>query len=369
MTKTRDTALYVLAAGGTGGHLFPAQALANELVHRGLRVVVMTDGRGRNYRADFPGASIETVPAASFAGRSPLGRIKALALIGLGVIAALRKLRALKPRAVIGFGGYPALPVMMAAWLAHIPSALHEQNAVLGRVNRRIAPHVKRIAASFPFARFAPKDAARVVMTGNPVRAEAVALAGESYTAPGASGDIRILVFGGSQGARALSEVVPAAMTMLPENMRARLSIVQQARAEDLDSVMQVYTKAGIRADVARFFDDLPKRMADAHLVIARSGASTLGELTVLGRPAILIPYPFAMDDHQAANAAVLVNAGAAWTIRQEQLDAPKLAALLQEIFAAPAQLQSRADAAKALGRPDAARSLADLVETLGEAA
>jgi UDP-N-acetylglucosamine--N-acetylmuramyl-(pentapeptide) pyrophosphoryl-undecaprenol N-acetylglucosamine transferase len=369
VTQPNTNALYVLAAGGTGGHLFPAQALAIELVRRGRRVVVMTDGRGRNYRADFPGADIATVPAASFSGRSPLGRVVALGLIGLGVVVALTKLVQLKPRAVIGFGGYPALPVMTAAWIAGIPSALHEQNAVLGRVNRRIAPHVKRIAASFPFARFAPKNAGRVVMTGNPVRPEAVALAGEIYAAPGASGDIRVLVFGGSQGARALSEIVPAALALLPQDLRARLCVVQQARAEDVDAVAHAYTAAGIRADVARFFDDLPKRMVRAHLVIARSGASTLGELTVLGRPGILIPYPFAMDDHQAANAAVLADAGAAWAIRQDTLDASKLAALLQQIFAAPEELQSRAKAAKALGRPEAARSLADLVETLGEAA
>ena len=362
-------ALYVLAAGGTGGHLFPAQALASELRLRGRRVMVMTDARGRNYETAFPGAEITSVPSATFAGRSIPGRVAALAVIGFGVIAAFTKLIRLRPRAVVGFGGYPALPVMTAAWLAGIPSALHEQNAVLGRVNRMVAPFVRRIAASFPFARFAPKDMSIVTMTGNPVRAEVVALGDSLYTAPETDGPIRVLVFGGSQGARALSEIVPAAFARLPEDTKARLHIIQQARPEDLDAVINAYRNAGIQADVARFFADLPSRMASVHLVIARSGASTLGELTVLGRPSILVPYPSAMDDHQTANAAVLVEAGAAWMMKQSDLNAARLAALLADIFASPTMLSERAAAAKALARPQAARALADLVEQLGEAA
>jgi UDP-N-acetylglucosamine--N-acetylmuramyl-(pentapeptide) pyrophosphoryl-undecaprenol N-acetylglucosamine transferase len=356
----------VLAAGGTGGHLFPAQALAGELMRRGRRVVVMTDGRAQNYGNAFPGAEIATVPAATFAGRSPLGRIAALGTIALGVVAAFAKLLKLRPRAVVGFGGYPSLPVMMAAWLARVPSAVHEQNAVLGRVNRLVLPLVGRIAASFPFARFAPSETSRVVFTGNPVRAEATALQNEPYQPPRAGDPIRILIFGGSQGARALSEIVPVALASLRPDMRLRLEVVQQARAEDLANVEGVYRSAGIHADVAKFFGDLPRRMAAAHLVIARSGASTLGELTVLGRPSILVPYPFAMDDHQAANAAVLEKAGAAWVVRQDALDANKLARMLEDIFSNPAQLASRAEAARKLGHPDAAARLADLVETLG---
>ena len=358
---------FVLAAGGTGGHLFPAQALAGELMRRGRRVVVMTDGRGHNYGNAFPGAEIATVPAATFAGRSALGRIAALGVIAMGIAVALTKLLNLRPRAVVGFGGYPSLPVMIAASLARVPAALHEQNAVLGRVNRLLAPRVKKIAATFPFARFAPKESERVVFTGNPVRPEAAALRGGDYAPPAPGEPVRLLIFGGSQGARALSEIVPAALARLPEDLRGRLAITQQARAGDVAMVESAYRAAGLKAEVAKFFTDLPRRMAAAHLVIARSGASTLSELTVIGRPAILIPYPHAMDDHQAANAAVLEKAGAAWVIRQEALDADGLARLLADIFAHPETLKERAAAAKSLGHADAAERLADLAEHLAE--
>jgi len=359
---------FVLAAGGTGGHLFPAQALAGELMRRGRRVVVMTDGRGHNYGNAFPGAEIATVPAATFAGRSPLGRVAAFGMIALGVAAALSKLRKLRPRAVVGFGGYPSLPVMLAASLARVPSALHEQNAVLGRVNRLLAPRVAKVAATFPFARFAPNHPERVVFTGNPVRAEAAAFRTAPYVPPAPGDPIRLLIFGGSQGAKALSEIVPAALARLPEDLRARLEITQQCRGEDLQMVRDAYVASGLNADVAKFFTDLPRRMAAAHLVIARSGASTLSELTVIGRPSILVPYPHAMDDHQAANADVLEKAGAAWVVKQDALNAQSLAQKLAEILRAPDLLVNCASAAKALGHEDAAARLADLAETLGQA-
>lgn len=360
---------FVLAAGGTGGHLFPAQALASELARRGGRVVVMTDARAKNYGDVFPGAEISTVPSATFAGRSVPGRVAAMGVIGFGVFSAFAKLLRLKPRAVVGFGGYPSLPVMTAAWLAGLPTMLHEQNAVPGRANRLLISKVKKISASLPFARFAPKDESRVVFTGNPVRPEAAALAASGYTPPGAGGPIRLLVFGGSQGARALSELVPAALARLPENLRARLDVTQQCRDEDVEAVKSAYRKASIKADVARFYNDLPSRMASAHLIISRSGASTVSELAVIGRPAILIPYPFATDDHQAANATVMERAGAAWAVPQAKLDPDKLAYFLADIFEHPTELVERAACAHKLGRPDAALRLADLVETLGEAA
>ena len=357
---------FVLAAGGTGGHLFPAQALASELLRRGRRVVVMTDGRGHNYGTAFPGAEIATIPAATFEGRSPLRWLASSGIIGAGIASALGKLRRIRPRAVVGFGGYPSFPVIVAAWLARIPCVLHEQNAVLGRVNRLVAPIARRITASVPFARHAPKDMSRVVFTGSPVRPEAEALAGASYSAPDKDGPIHLLVFGGSQGARALSEIVPAALTRLHENLRRRLEVTQQCRPEDVAAVESAYRAAGIKAEVARFYDDLPRRMADAHLVISRSGASTLSELTVVGRPAILIPYPFAMDDHQAANAAVLEEAGAAWMVRQSALNPDVLARMLEEILGQPRLLAAHAAAAARLGHPHAASRLADVVEATG---
>jgi UDP-N-acetylglucosamine--N-acetylmuramyl-(pentapeptide) pyrophosphoryl-undecaprenol N-acetylglucosamine transferase len=225
---------------------------------------------------------------------------------------------------------------------------------------------VQKIAASMPFARFAPRNAVRVVYTGNPVRGEATALRAQAYSAPGPSASIRLLVFGGSQGARVLSEVVPAALGRLAAPLRARLRVTQQCRAEDMDAVSAAYRAAGISAEVAKFFDDLPRRMADSHLVIARSGASTLGELTVLGRPSILVPYPYAMDDHQSANAAILEKAGAAWVVPQDRFDAGALAAMLESILSEPEGLRAHAAAAAALGHPDAAARLADLVENLG---
>ena len=330
----------VLSAGGTGGHLFPAQALATELARRGRRIVVMTDTRGKNYQSAFPGASLEAVPSATFASRSLFARALAPFEILWGVIVGWGKLRRLNPSAVIGFGGYPSLPVMIAAWLGGYPTAVHEQNAVLGRVNRQMAARVSAVAASLPLARFAPKNAGGVVYTGNPVRPEAAALSNATYDAPASGGTIRLLVFGGSQGAHAFSEIVPAAVAQLPEAMRARLDIVQQCRPEDIESVRVAYGAANVKAELAAFFNDLPSRMAAAHLVIARSGASTISELAMIGRPSILIPYPFATDDHQTANADVMAKAGAALVVQQRDLSPEKLEQILAEMFDAPATLQ-----------------------------
>lgn len=358
----------VLSAGGTGGHLFPAQALAAELMRRGRRIVLMTDARGRNYESAFPGACIATVPSASPSNTNAAGRVLAPLQILAGVFVGFCKLTWLKPAAVIGFGGYPSLPVMLAASLAGLPTVIHEQNAVLGRVNRLLANRVRAIAASFPFAKFAPKNAQRIRYTGNPVRPGAAALGRSPYEGPAENGPIRLLVFGGSQGARALSERVPVALALLPEDTRSRLEVVQQGRSEDVDSVRRAYAGAGIRAEVESFFGDLPQRMAAAHLVISRSGASTVSELAVIGRPAILIPYPFATDDHQTANASVLADAGAAWLIQQRDLTAEKFSALLAEIFSHPDDLAKHAEAAGSLGKPDAAQRLADLVDEIGGA-
>jgi UDP-N-acetylglucosamine--N-acetylmuramyl-(pentapeptide) pyrophosphoryl-undecaprenol N-acetylglucosamine transferase len=359
--------MIVLSAGGTGGHLFPAQALAGELVRRGRQVVVMTDRRGRNYESAFPGATIEQVPAGTFAG-SLATRLSAPLIIIAGMLVSFAKLRKIKPAAVVGFGGYPSLPVMTAARLGGYVTAIHEQNAVLGRVNRRLAARVNAVAASLPLSRFMPKDTSRVVYTGNPVRPEAAKLASSGYEAPTEGGPIRLLVFGGSQGARALSELVPAAIARLPEPLRGRLEITQQCRTEDIERVRASYSAMDIRAELKTFFDDLPARIAAAHLVISRSGASTVCELAVIGRPAILIPFPFATDDHQTANAAVFADAGAAWLVQQRDLSELKLATMLEGILANSSELARRARAAHALGKPDATANLADLVDRIAHA-
>ena len=353
----------VLSTGGTGGHLFPAQALAGELVKRGREIVVMTDARFANYATHFPGARIATVPS------SPFNAVTAPFKIAAGIAVAMLKLRKLKPAAVIGFGGYPSVPVMLAASWLHLPTAIIEQNAVVGRANRLVMNKVKRVAAAFPIARFAPRDVAKVILTGNPLRPEVEALWGAPYKVAEAGGPIRLLVFGGSQGARAMSEIVPAALTRLPHEMKLRLSVVQQCRPEDIETVREIYKNAEIRATLESFFDDLPRRMAETHLVIARSGAGTVAELMAIGRPAVLVPLPGALDDNQAPNAQILSNAGAGWTVRQRDLSPDYLSQMLIGIFEDPIALAGVAAKAHALAVPHAAQNLADMVENLAREA
>ena len=355
----------VLAAGGTGGHLFPAQALAGELVRRGKRIVVMTDSRGHSYTDAFPGARIEIVPSAAFSDRSLLGLVGAPFEIAAGIVVSLAKLARIRPKAVIGFGGYPSVPVMVAACLARYPTAVLSPDAVLGRANRLVANRVRAIAANFPLVRFVPKESSKIVYTGNPLRPEVVALAGAPYDTPKADGPLRLLVFGGSQGARVFRERVPPAIELLPAKLRSRLDIVQQCRPEDVEAVRAVYAKMGVNAVLAPFFRDLPERMAWAHLVVARSGAGTVSELAVIGRPAILVPLPHALDDNQTPNADALAAVGGGWRVAQRELTPERLAGMLAAAFADPAALGGCAAAALALGKPDSTLRLADLVEKL----
>jgi UDP-N-acetylglucosamine--N-acetylmuramyl-(pentapeptide) pyrophosphoryl-undecaprenol N-acetylglucosamine transferase len=349
----------VLSAGGTGGHLFPAQALAGELTRRGRSIVVMTDRRFVHYATQFPGAEIQTVPS------SPFNAIAAPFKIAAGVVLAFAKLLRLRPAAVIGFGGYPSVPVMLAANLARLPTAIIEQNAVVGRANRLVMNKVKLVAAAFPIARFAPRDKSKIVLTGNPLRPEVTALWGAPYTPPQADGVICLLVFGGSQGARAFSRIIPAALTRLPSALKRRLRVTQQCRPEDLEAVREIYANAEIGADLAPFFTDLPARMAGSHLVIGRAGAGTVAELMAIGRPAILVPLPYALDDNQTPNAAILADAGAGWRVHESDLSPDFLSQMLTEIFADPQDLKARAAKAHALATPNAASNLADLVEGL----
>ncbi|HEY0267331.1 MAG TPA: undecaprenyldiphospho-muramoylpentapeptide beta-N-acetylglucosaminyltransferase, partial [Rhizomicrobium sp.] len=344
--------IIVLSAGGTGGHLFPAQALAGELAKRGRDIVVMTDARFANYATAFPRARIVTVPS------SPFSSLAAPFKIGTGIVVALAKLLKLKPAAVIGFGGYPSVPVMLAATLARLPTAIIEQNAVVGRANRLVMNKVRVVAAAFPIARFAPDDRAKIVLTGNPLRPEVEALWGSPYRMPEASGPLRLLVFGGSQGARAMSEIVPAALTRLPHDMKMRLSVVQQCRPEDMEDVRDIYRNAEIRAELQPFFADLPRRMAETHLIVARAGAGTVAEVMAIGRPAILVPLPGALDDNQTPNAEILSKAEAGWAVAQRDLTPDLLAWMLIGIFADPLALAARAARAHALAIRDAAGKL-----------
>jgi UDP-N-acetylglucosamine--N-acetylmuramyl-(pentapeptide) pyrophosphoryl-undecaprenol N-acetylglucosamine transferase len=352
--------LVVLASGGTGGHLFPAEALARALLARGCRVALITDRRGQAFADTLPGITVHRIPAGRL-GAGLMQKAMGVAEMMLGTLAAGRLLRRLDPSVVVGFGGYPSVPTMVAATRQRIASLIHEQNALLGRANRLLAPRVKRIATSFPNVEgVKPADAGRIVFVGNPVRPAVAALRATRYGAPETSLDL--LVTGGSQGARILSAVIPAALAALSPELRARLKLMQQARPEDIERVRAAHAQSGVAAEVAPFFNDLPARLARAHLVIARAGASTVAELCVIGRPAILVPYAAAADDHQSVNARALGAAGAAWVMQERDFTPEALAARLTALMGAPQELQAAAAAARDLGRPDAAERLADLV-------
>jgi UDP-N-acetylglucosamine--N-acetylmuramyl-(pentapeptide) pyrophosphoryl-undecaprenol N-acetylglucosamine transferase len=353
----------VLAAGGTGGHIFPAEALASALIARGARPVLFTDPRGRSFGGTLGGIEIRRIRAGGIAGVGRLARLKGAIALGCGFVQALWQLRRLSPIAVVGFGGYAALPTMLAACMSGYRTIVHEQNAVLGRANRLVAPRVDRIATAFADVSRLPAEAVgKLVRIGMPTRSAFIALRGRAYVPPDAHGPIRLLVLGGSQGARVFSEVIPQAIARLGAPIRVRLVISQQCRPETLDGVAAAYREIGISAQLASFFADVPERMADAHLVIARAGASTVAELTAIGRPAVLVPYPFAIDDHQAANARALERDGAAIVIEQDTLTAAALAECLGALFANPDALAALASRAWAAGMPEAGDRLADLV-------
>jgi UDP-N-acetylglucosamine--N-acetylmuramyl-(pentapeptide) pyrophosphoryl-undecaprenol N-acetylglucosamine transferase len=356
---------FVLMAGGTGGHLFPAMALAQELSRRGHEIVLMTDHRVANYGADFPAEEIHVVPAATPSLRNPIKFVAAAFKIAGGVAVAFKKLGKIKPDAVIGFGGYPTFPPFVAARLRGVPGILHEQNAVLGRANRALARFADILALSFPATKFAASLTLEQRVTGNPVRDRVRAIAGAPYPALDEKGPIRLVIFGGSQGARAFADLVPPAIALLPEAIRHRLQVVQQCRAEDLDRVADSYRKAKVNVELAAFFNDLPERMARAHLVIGRSGASTVAELCVLGRPAILVPLPGSIDADQKNNAMVMEAAGAGWIAEQATLSPLSLGTRLTTLLTNPDALRQAASAALSLGQPLAVEKLADLAEML----
>jgi UDP-N-acetylglucosamine--N-acetylmuramyl-(pentapeptide) pyrophosphoryl-undecaprenol N-acetylglucosamine transferase len=354
----------LLAAGGTGGHLFPAEALAHALRARGIEVELVTDERALRYGGEFPARAMHTIVSATPRGGSALDKAKAIALLGVGTLQALLHLRRLRPLAVVGFGGYPSVPPLFAATLLRIPTVLHEANAVMGRANGFLSGRVDRIAAGFPLAGVAATARDKVVVTGNPLRPAALAAAKLAYP-DFADGRLRLLVTGGSQGARVMADIVPPALESLSKELRERIDLVQQTREEDLARVASTYARAGIVAQIAPFFSDLPERIAGAHLVIARAGASTVTELAVIGRPSILVPLPHALDQDQAANAAVLAQSGAAEVFRQADFTPQALAARIADLFARPELLQERARAAKSVA--DAAERLADLVLAVAE--
>jgi UDP-N-acetylglucosamine--N-acetylmuramyl-(pentapeptide) pyrophosphoryl-undecaprenol N-acetylglucosamine transferase len=355
--------LVLLAAGGTGGHLFPAEALAQALARRGVIVDLATDHRAQRYGNEFPARNIHIVASETLRGRDPISIARTAAMLGIGAVQALRLIGRIKPAAVVGFGGYPTIPPVLAATLRKIPTVIHEQNAVMGRANRLLAPRVGAIATSFAgVLERAPKLNFKATRTGNPVRSMVIAAATIPYVGPDSTSALRLLAFGGSQGARIMADIVPAAIKRLDPQLQRRLAVVQQAREEDLARVKEIYAQAAVAAEVAPFFADLPARIAAAHLVIARSGASTVAELTAIGRPAILVPLPHALDQDQSANAGVLENAGGALRLAQHDFTPERLAGEICALASAPQKLVAMAAAARSQGAIDAAERLADLV-------
>lgn len=356
--------LAVIAAGGTGGHMFPAQALAEALTRRGWRIVLATDERGAMYADKFPADVRLTLAAATAKASDPIGMIKAGWAVLQGTMQAGAAFKRMDPAVVVGFGGYPSLPSLMAALGQKRPTVIHEQNAVLGRVNRFLAPRVTEVACAFPtLEKATPKVKARARVVGNPVRPEISALYEQAYTPPADGEPIRILVTGGSQGARLLSELVPEAILRLPEETRLRLEVQQQTRKESMDIARSTYLNAMVKAEVAPFFRDMAGRLGAAHLVIGRAGASTVCELAVAGKPSILVPLKIATDNHQRFNAKLLEDANAAAVCLEEELTVDSLAGALKALLKDPAWLANMAKGAHDAAKPDAAEDLADLVE------
>lgn len=362
-------ALIALTAGGTGGHVFPAAALAEVLQGRGFRLAFVTDRRTGDQSGALGAAETVRVSGGGLAGGGVVAKLRGLASLAAGVLQARSILNTLKPVVVVGFGGYASAPAIAAALLSRCGTVLHEQNAVLGRANRLFAGRVDRVAIAVKPTQRLPNAARdRIVHVGMPVRPAIAAAAATPYPAIDLDGPIRLLISGGSQGARVLSEVVPAALARLDRQVCARLRIVQQCRPEDLDSVRRAYSEAGIEAELKSFFDDFADRLAACHLLIGRAGASTVADVTVVGRPAILVPLPSAIDDHQTANAAIVAEAGAGWLLQQPDFTADALAERLSALFAGPETLAQAAAASAGIGRADAAERLADVVCALAAA-
>jgi len=354
--------MILLAAGGTGGHVFPAEALARELLGRGARVEIVTDVRGSRFGGGEIALPVHRVHASPLGG-GMIRKAFSMALMALGVVQAMILIRRLRPRAVVGFGGYPSVPLLYAAAQTHVPIVLHEQNAVLGRANRTMAPMASALCLSFPHvAGIPPLSGVRVEQTGNPVRPAFAMARAVPYPVLKEGEPIRLFILGGSLGAGVFASVVPSALALLPEPLRARMIVVQQCRAEDVEGARAAFAAAGVLAEVSTFFHDVPDRMASAHLVIARAGGGTVAELAAVGRPAILVPFPYGHAGEQMANAQALANAGGAWVIPQDSFSSEALAIRLESLFAMPAALAKTAAASRGWGGVTATDALADRV-------
>lgn len=352
-----------LAAGGTGGHMFPAEALARELIARGVGVALVTDARGGGFRGDLAGIETYRIAAGAMAGAGLVKQLRSTLALGLGYLQARGHLKRAGAEVAVGFGGYPSVPTILAAAHRGLRVVLHEQNSVLGRANRLLAGRAAVIAACFDRVEgVAPGDRAKLRLTGNPVRPAIAAVGERPYPTPAGDGPLTLLVVGGSQGARVFNELVPAAVARLPEALRRRLTVHQQVPGDAVAAVAARYDACGVTHQLAAFFSDMPQRFATAHLVVSRAGASTVAELAAAGRPALMVPFPAATDDHQTGNAQALVEAGGGWLMPQASLDAEGLAGRLASLLETPALLARAAGCARATAHLNAARDLADLV-------
>jgi UDP-N-acetylglucosamine--N-acetylmuramyl-(pentapeptide) pyrophosphoryl-undecaprenol N-acetylglucosamine transferase len=354
----------LLSAGGTGGHLFPAEALAHELNARGWTVDLASDPRAERFTGKFPARKIHPIASATIGSKNPVALARSFWTLWRGFRQSSAVIASVKPQVVVGFGGYPTLPPLYAATRRGVPSLIHEQNAVMGRANKALAERVNAIAGGF-LSEVAGPLMPKLVVTGNPVRPAVIEAAETAYVPSGPHEPFRLLMFGGSQGAQFFSQAMPPAIAALPEHLRKRLVVTQQARQEEEEAVRKAYADLGISAEVSPFFSDMASRMAAAHLVISRSGASTVSEAAAIGRPAIFVPYPHALDHDQAANAAAMEKAGGALVRRQSDLSTAALAALIEELMADPDRLAGMAQAARVAGRPEAVKLLADLTEAI----
>jgi UDP-N-acetylglucosamine--N-acetylmuramyl-(pentapeptide) pyrophosphoryl-undecaprenol N-acetylglucosamine transferase len=358
MTKT-----IILSSGGTGGHVFPALSLAEELSSRGYQVVIMTDHRGEVFQK-AAGVS-KVIPLPTWQSKGPIGYMVLACGIVVSFVIALVYMIRFRPSAVVGFGGYPSIPAVLAGKVLRIPTALHEQNAILGRANRLLAKFVRRIGVSFERVKFADPYWGKIIYTGNPVRKSIIAIRDNQYQSSASKDPFRIFIIGGSQGARVFSSVIPAALCQLPKVMRERLVVNQQCRPELLEATKEAYEQSGIHVDIRSFFDDVDQQLREAHLIIGRAGASTVAELMVSGRPAILVPYPYAMDNHQQANALSLGDGNAAWVILERDFTSHKLQEIVQRAMNNDNALKIMAKNMHKFGQPTAAIKLAQMVENL----
>ena len=354
----------VLAAGGTGGHLFPAQALSEALIARGWRIVLASDERAAAFADSFPAEERIGLSARTYRPGDPIGMALAGISIFRGVLQARAAFARIDPGVVVGFGGYPSVPGLLAGITQSRPTVLHEQNAVMGRANRRLAAHVRAVACAFPVLQKAPEQIKnRLTVVGNPVRPEIRELADQPYLPPEPEGPLHLLITGGSQGARLLSELMPEAIAKLPEDLRNRLRVQQQTRKESMDQARRVYANANVQAEIAPFFRDMASRLRQAHLVVGRAGAGTVCEFAIAGKPAILVPLAIALDDDQGQNAKVMADAGGAQVAREDQLTVDSMANALAKLLSNPDRLARMAAGARSMAKPDAAERLADLVE------